>query len=96
MVNGTLSHVIPLDDVDPTQWLAGQTAQLNKTLSLPENISGGDWQVYLRISPANDSALDDAKCGSIFANEGIFNSEIGANLIGRITVNASTAAQGAS
>lgn len=94
LVNGTLSHVIPLDDVDPTQWLAGQTAQLNKTLSLPENISGGDWQVYLRISPANDSALDDAKCGSIFANEGIFNSEIGANLIGRITVNASTAAQG--
>ncbi|MCI8589603.1 MAG: DUF4832 domain-containing protein [Clostridiales bacterium] len=94
LVNGNRVYSIEADDIDPRTWLSGQTANVQKTITLPENISGGTWQVYMRITPYNDLAGDDAKCGSIFANDGIFDNALGGNLIGSITVDAPAEEQG--
>ena len=84
------SFTATLDGVDVRTWDAGVN-NLSGSLTLPENITGGDWQVYLRISPENANAKDDAAYGVKFANANIYNDTLGANLVGAVTVDAEEA-----
>ncbi len=93
LVKGNVTYTLALSDVDVCTWDTG-THTLEQTVSLPAGISGGDWRVYLRISPHNEDAADDAKYGVRFANEGVFDAGLGANLIGMITVDAPDAKEG--
>jgi len=86
-VNGGQTHVATLEGVDVRTWDAGVN-NLSGSLTLPENISGGAWQVYLRISPVNENAKDDATYCVKFANANIYNETLGANLVGAINVDA--------
>lgn len=73
---------MPLD-IDATDWIEG-IHTFGADVELPGNITGGKWKVYLRIVP--DAEKIYTAYGIPFANEGIYNSELGANLIGEITV----------
>ena len=87
LVNGSSKYSVELDDID-TRLLTTGSHDISKTLTLPENIGGGTWDVYLRMSSYNDDAQESAAYGVKFANAGMYNAEYGANLIGRITVDA--------
>ncbi len=78
---------MPLD-VDATDWIEG-VHYVMKDIELPGNITGGKWKIYLRIVP--DAEKINTAYGIPFANEGIYNKELGANLIGEITVSGDTA-----
>lgn len=73
---------MPLD-VDATDWIEG-VHTISKDIELPGNITGGKWKVYLRIVP--DAEKIYTAYGIPFANDNIYNKELGANLIGEITV----------
>ena len=63
-------------------------------LHIPDCIDTGDWNIYLRLSPL--ASLFDTKkevteqilprYGIRFANEGVWNSQLGANYLGRIKI----------
>ncbi len=87
VVNGKSCYSMKLSGVDVRKWDTG-TNHISTRISLPDHISGGTWQVYLRISAENESASDNTKWCVQFANDNIFNSTYGANLIGEIEVDA--------
>ncbi len=73
-------------DIDPTAWDSKSTVNINKEIKLPENIPLGNYRVYLRISYYGDLRNDNNYKAIRLANDEIWNSEIGANYIGKVEV----------
>lgn len=76
------------------KWKSCQTAKNSFTWQLPDGIETGKWNIYLRISALPDkcenydyqSAIGMPDYGIRFANEGVWNSKLGANYIGSFEV----------
>ena len=59
---------------------------LNYTIKLPETIKAGEYEVYLKISEPYESLKNNTKYCIQFANNNVWNENLGANFIGRITI----------
>ncbi|MGN1419377.1 MAG: DUF4832 domain-containing protein [Acutalibacteraceae bacterium] len=68
-------------EIDVRNWLSRETATVSINAEIPQGIEVGSCDVYLRIS-SDKSALTAVR----FANDGIWNEQLGANLIGTFTV----------
>ncbi len=75
-------------NINPTKWLSKSISNIPIVIAnLPENIEIGDYKVYLRISCYGDLFTDNNYQTIRFANNNVYNEEIGANYIGKVTIN---------
>lgn len=75
-------------DIDPHTWASGTTSEEKLSLTLPETLHGGEWEVYLRISEKNEDSALDCLFDTKFANTDLrYSEELGANYMGTFTVN---------
>ncbi len=73
-------------DIDPREWQSCAVAEESLNIGLPASIEAGEWNVYLRLSVGNQSIRDgNLRCVE-FANDGVWNASLGANLLGKIAV----------
>lgn len=74
-------------NLDATNWLSASRVKEQIQINLPKTITGGNWNVYLRISKPNDETQYDSMNCIKFANEELqYSEELGANLLGVIHV----------
>ncbi len=74
-------------NIDATKWNSREITNIDIEEKLPNNISCGEWEVYLRISKYGDMNTDNNYKTIRLANNGdIWESKIGANYIGKLTV----------
>lgn len=73
-------------NLDPTTWDSKKISEIDFNIPLPKDISLGKWDVYLRISKLGDLKNDNNYQSISFANENIFDSNLGANYIGSINI----------
>lgn len=78
--NGTKYYKAKLD-IDAKSFESGATSDVDFYYYIPSSIDTGDWNVYLKIESAYNSNY-----AIKFANENIWNSNLDANLIGKVTV----------
>lgn len=75
-------------NINPTKWLSKSISSVPIVIAnLPENIIIGEYNVYLRISCYGNLENDKNYQAIRFANNNIYNEEIGANYIGKIVIN---------
>lgn len=73
-------------DIDPTTWYSGKTTNISLNLKLPGFLEVGKWNIYLKSS-VNNLGLDCYHTRSIrFANNNVWNENLGANYIGNVKV----------
>lgn len=78
--NGTKYYEAELN-IDATKWESGETNNVDFYFNIPSNIDIGDWNVYLKVASVNNSDYTIQ-----FANEDIWNLNLGANCIGKVKV----------
>ena len=79
------TYEIPTN-IDATKWNSKEITNVNLQISLPDNIDLGEWKIYLRISQNGDMTTDNNyKCIQL-ANPNIWEENIGANYIGKVTI----------
>jgi hypothetical protein len=89
IINGPSVHVFDVE-LDASDLISCTTYQYDLTLSLPSSLPAGNYDIYLRLAGSNGKNVK-AENGIRFANNGeIFNSTIGANKLGSITVQEAT------
>lgn len=81
------NHVYELNtDLDATTWDSKTITEETLNLTLPDMVEEGTYEVYLRISEYGN-ITDDYNYHCIqFANNNIYNEELGANYLGMTTV----------
>lgn len=72
-------------DVDDTKWLSTETVSEELNLKLPANIEAGNWNIYLKLT-AGKTDVESTKRTVRFANNNVYNSSLGANYLGTVTV----------
>lgn len=72
-------------DIDDREWFSTETVSEELNLKLPSDIEVGDWNIYLKITAGKTDA-EDTKRTVQFANNDIYNSSLGANYLGTVTV----------
>ena len=82
--NGENKYISTIENVSPTEWKSFEKHTVSAEIDMPEYISAGDWKVYLRIS--NENMPEWSRAAVPFANEGMYDADLGANLIGKIKV----------
>jgi hypothetical protein len=86
LTNGTITYTYPTA-LNAADWESASLHTENLDLNLPENMPGGEWKVYLRISGLNADAADDTKYAVRFANADLqYDETLAANYVGRIAV----------
>ena len=76
----------PLPEVDANKWLSCTTNDLSQTVTIPGGLEPGQWNVYLKLQ-MGENTVDQHDLRSIrFANEGVWNASLGADLVGSVTV----------
>ncbi|MGN0621912.1 MAG: DUF4832 domain-containing protein [Porcipelethomonas sp.] len=80
------SYVKTETDIDTRKWLSCTKSSEKLELKIPGGLDAGEWNVYLRLSVGNEGIKDDYKRSVRFANNGMWNAALGANLIGKFTV----------
>ena len=83
--NEEKTYEIPTQ-IDATTWNSKEISYVNIEVKLPENISLGQWDIYLRISQLGDMNNDNNYKCIQFANSDIWNEEIGANYVGHVEI----------
>ena len=73
-------------DIDPRKWNSTQITEIQTEIQVPEDMDLGAYHVYLRISKYGDCVSDNNYQCIQLANDGIWNTELGANRIGSICV----------
>jgi len=73
-------------DLDVRTWLSCQTTPYAFSATLPEEAAPGRYEVYLRISLFGITEEACRLSAIEFANEDIFNEDIGGNLIGEVNI----------
>ncbi len=68
-------------DVDMSELMSQSSKDYMFTFNVPSDIETGEWNVYFKIA-SKDSEAYDVK----FANADVYNEDLGANLVGKITV----------
>ncbi len=75
-------------EIDDRTWYSTETATESLSLKLPDNLETGDWKVYLKLSSGSVNSDSNARTVA-FANADVYNSALGANLLGTLHVTAS-------
>lgn len=75
-----------ITSIDPTTWDSKSITKASFSVDLPDAIKSGEYDVYLRISEYANLLNDNNFHCISFANKDIYNQEIGANFIGKITI----------
>lgn len=79
-------YMTALSDTDDRNWLSASVSEEKLEIKLPGNIPSGKWNVYIRLS-AGESDMKNASQRTVkFANSGVYNSSLGANLIGSVMI----------
>lgn len=72
--------VFGLDDVDPRYWFAGETVMIDKTLAVPDGVSGA-CTLYLNLPDPEPTLHDRPRFSIRLANDGVWNETTGYNKI---------------
>lgn len=74
-------------DIDSRNWLSRTTNEETVNFKLPAGIEAGEWNAYLKLSMGTPAAITNMTGRSIrFANDGVWDSSLGANYIGSFTI----------
>lgn len=92
LVKGGYTYVCDVS-VDASHIKSCTVQDYDLTLNLPASMPAGDYTVYMRMAASTQTFFTSAKSGIAFANkESLFNSTLGANYIGEVTVGAADTA----
>lgn len=79
-------------DINARYWKSATLNEEKLSLTLPETMHGGEWNVYLRISNANSDAADDMLYCTRFANEDLkYDDTLCANYMGTVVISGEAA-----
>ena len=74
-------------DTNCREWLSCTTSENSLDFKIPDNLPTGEWNVYLKLSMGTPLSVTSMSGRSIrFANEGVWDSSMGANYIGSFNV----------
>lgn len=73
-------------DIDTTKWYSRQKTSQRLSMKIPGELSAGKWNVYIRFSVGNNDISQGYMRSVRFANEGVWNPALGANLLGSFDV----------
>ena len=74
-------------DTDCSQWLSCSIADNTLNIKLPDNIPAGNWNIMLKLSMGTPLSITNMTGRTIrFANEDVWDSTLGANYLGTVTV----------
>ncbi len=74
-------------DTDCHQWYSCTTTDNSLNIKLPDNLPAGDWNIMLKLNMGTPLSLTNMTGRSIrFANKDVWDSSIGANYLGTVTV----------
>ncbi|MBR3667923.1 MAG: DUF4832 domain-containing protein [Ruminococcus sp.] len=68
------------------EWDTVRNISNDLSIKLPDSIDPGEWNIYLRITPAVSNIGHTPKYGIRFANDGIWNAQLGANYMGKVNI----------
>lgn len=80
-------------DIDTREWLSCTVNSEELKLKIPGGLESGKWNVYLKFSVGNEGIKDGYMRSVRFANNGLWNASLGANLLGSFTVRESENAE---
>lgn len=73
-------------DIDPNEWYSCTTADEKISFDIPTGLEEGKWNIYLKAE-MGENTVDQLALRSIeFANNGIWNEQLGANYMGSFDV----------
>lgn len=78
-------YTVPVD-IDTRKWLSCETSVEQLEMKLPGGMETGEWNVYIRFSKGNSGVEDSYMRTVRFANNGLWNASLGANLLGSFEV----------
>ena len=79
-------YIVTDAGLDSRTWRSCTVSEEKLTAQLPDFLEPGEWNVYLRLS-VGEQDIPDANLRCVqFANPGIWNSSLGANKLGSITL----------
>ena len=77
-------------DTDCRSWLSCTKNDESISFKLPDSLPAGDWNIYLKMTMGTPAEIKSMSSRSIrFANNGVWDSSIGANFLGSVTVSES-------
>lgn len=76
-------------DIDPMQWYSCTTNTESISAKIPAGLEAGKWNAYLKISVGNNDISQVYMRSVKFANNGLWNTSIGANYLGSFEVTGS-------
>ena len=79
--NASYVKEIALTSVDPRRWLPGQTINVDLNVPIPQDVPNGSYSVYLWLPDASASIKTRSEYAIRFANQNIWQSGTGYNLI---------------
>lgn len=80
-------EIFPETPINPQEWLSQKDSEVDATIPLPSDLADGHYEVFIRLSEYGDVATDkNFHCIKFGNTSNQFDSSIGANLIGEITV----------
>lgn len=87
-------EIFPNDEIDPRNWLSRISDETTTSITLPNDVEIGKYQLYMRISELGDFTKDNNLYCIQFGNPSSqYNSDLGANLIGELEVTQKTSAK---
>lgn len=87
-------EIFPNDEIDPRNWLSRISDETTTSITLPNDVEIGKYQLYMRISELGDFTKDNNLYCIQFGNPSSqYNSDLGANLIGELEVTQKSSAK---
>ncbi len=87
--NGSERHTVQLTDLDARNWKAGVTSSFFVRLRVPANLTGGEYTVSMRLPDEAAHLAGDSRYAIRLANDGVWNSETGDNVLTTVVVDPS-------
>lgn len=89
---GKVEEIFPDETIDPQTWLSRETSTINYHLTLPDDCTEGEYELFIRLSEKGDLVHDNNYRCIQFGNPSEqYDQSIGANLVGTLTVSDLTA-----
>lgn len=87
-------EIFPNDEIDPRNWLSRISDETTTSITLPNDVEIGKYQLYMRISELGDFTKDNNLYCIQFGNPSSqYDSDLGANLIGELEVTQKSSAK---
>lgn len=95
VLRGKKTHLLNITDgksiqknrlLDPRFWTAGQTTELETSLTLPSNLEAGQYDVLLHLFDPEPNLKNKAAFAIQFANQGVWEAQTGLNKIRELEI----------